>query len=277
MGDRKPPHARDRAIGAQLKSVRTQQTNLSLEQAARRLQWSSATMSRIENGKRTITPEEVMAVLVAYGVPVAQRDAIVARAKSTNEAGWWDRQLPGVPPDMGALASYEADAVSLTDWAPLLIPGLLQTYDYGKAFLLHAGVAQGDVETRWMARLRRQQVLPNVEYTAFIGQQALDIPFGGNRSMEGQLRHLLDAAGRGVSLHIVPPIPHAHIVHPWLLMEFRHTSPVLHVELNLSSLYLHDQEVQAYVYARRQLYDLALSRAESHIMIKERLRVLAEE
>jgi transcriptional regulator with XRE-family HTH domain len=268
---RRPPQARDRAIGAQLKAIRTQQTKLSLEAAAKRLQWSSATMSRIENGKRTITSEEVMAILVLYGVPVSQRDALVARAKSTNESGWWDRPLPGVPPEMGALASYEAEAVSLTNWTPMLIPGLLQTYDYARAFMLRARVAPADIETRWMARLRRQQVLPKLEYTAFIGEQALSLPFGGPGVLAAQLQHLLEAADRGTNLHIVPACAHAHLLHSWLLMEFRDTPPVLHVELNHSALYLHNREVEPYLYARSELRELSLSRAESRIMIKEML------
>lgn len=268
---RRPPVARDRAIGAQLKAIRTQQTKLSLEAAARRLQWSSATMSRTENGKRTITPEEVMAILVVYGVPVSQRDALVARARATNESGWWDRPLPGVPQDMGALASYESDAVNLTNWSPLLIPGLLQTYEYARAFMLGQRIPIEDIETRWMARLRRQQVLPNVEYTAFIGEHALNLPFGGPGVLAAQLQNLLDAVARGVNLHIVPKCAHAHLLHSWLLIEFNDSPPLVHVELRRSALYLHNREVEPYLYDLRELRDLALSRVESQIMIKEKL------
>ncbi|WP_083471447.1 helix-turn-helix domain-containing protein [Kibdelosporangium phytohabitans] len=84
-GIRKQPQARDRAIGAQLKSIRAQRTGLSLEQAAELLGWSPATMSRIENGRRHISAEDVASILAVYRVPAAQRDAIVrVPSPSTN-------------------------------------------------------------------------------------------------------------------------------------------------------------------------------------------------
>src|SRR5689334_10045233 len=107
-GERRPSQARDRAIGAQLKSIRLEQTDLSLEKAAKLLQWSTATMSRIENGKRHISAEDVSAILAIYQVPVAQRTGLINRAKAIDEPGWWTRPLPGVPDTAGMLASYEA-------------------------------------------------------------------------------------------------------------------------------------------------------------------------
>jgi transcriptional regulator with XRE-family HTH domain len=262
-GQRRPPQAKDRAIGAQLRAIREQQTNLSLEAAARRLQWSSATMSRTENGKRTISPEDVASILVAYGVPVAQRNELVERAKAASEPGWWDRALPGVPPEMGALASYEAEAIALTNWSPLIVPGMLQTYGYARAIMLDHGIAHEDIETRWMARLRRQQVLPNVEYMAIIGEWALHTPFGGVDVLAEQLDHLIKAPDRGVGIHVVPHMPLASLSQPWLMMEFRSAPPIVHVELLRSAVYLHDEEVRPYHHALSRLRKLALSRAES--------------
>ncbi|HEU5474768.1 MAG TPA: Scr1 family TA system antitoxin-like transcriptional regulator [Actinophytocola sp.] len=130
-GQRKGPHARDRILGARLRAVRKEQTELSLERAADLAQWSPSTLSRIETGKRHVSPEDVATLCTIYGVPVAQRDELVDSAKvGGNTSGWWDKPLPGVPAEMGALASYEADARRLTDWSVTLVPGLLQTYHY---------------------------------------------------------------------------------------------------------------------------------------------------
>ena len=113
---------------------------------------------------------------------------------------------------------------------------------------------------------------------AFLGEHALNLPFGGPGALAAQLQHLLDAVARGVNLHIVPKCAHAHLLHSWLLIEYRDNSPVVHVELTRSVVNLHNREVEPYLYDRRELRELALSRAESQIMIKEMLnRDMAEE
>ncbi|CAM4017952.1 helix-turn-helix transcriptional regulator [Kibdelosporangium persicum] len=269
-GNRKPPTARDRALGAQLKSVRTRQTELSLETAAEMLGWSSATMSRIENGKRHISAEDVASILAVYRVPVDQRDALVRRAKAIDEPGWWSRPLPGVPEETSVLASYESEACALTDWSITLIPGLLQTYEYAKAYLLDGVIQAEDVETFWMARLRRQQILPKVEYTAYICEAAIRTPFGGWEVLIAQLKHLIEVTKRGIGVRLVPEyLPRAELYHPWLLLEFPNSPPIAHVELLRSGMFLHDPEVDAYVDQRAKLHKVALSTAESRDILRK--------
>ncbi|WP_267880601.1 helix-turn-helix domain-containing protein [Actinokineospora spheciospongiae] len=267
-GQRKTPQARDRTIGAQLRAVRLEQTTLNLEAAAHAVGWSPATLSRTENGKRHITSEDVSAVLAVYGVPVAQRDELIESARAGAQAGWWSRPLPGVVPDLGTLASYESTATALTDWSLAVVPGLLQTERYAAGFMLADGAVQKDVETRWMARLRRQQVLPRVDYVAFIHETALRTPFGGVDALKEQLAHLLEASHRGRGVRIVREhVPHRALLHSWLMLHFPQAATVLHVELYRSGLFLHDSEVRVYEDVRSELDDLALSGAESRSMI----------
>lgn len=268
-GNRKPPQARDRALGAQLKAIRQQQTELSLEAAAEMMRWSSTTMSRIENGKRHISAEDVASILAVYRIPVDQRESVIKRAKAIDEPGWWSRPLPGVPEDTGALASYEAEASTITDWSINLIPGLLQTYEYCMAYMLDFGVPADDIETRWMARLRRQQVLPNIDYTAYIGEIAIRTPFSGSAFSE-QLMHLIEAARRGLGIRIVPALrPHAALAQSWMLLEFSDSPAIVHVELLRSAVFLHAGEAEPYVDHRDKLNKIALSTAESRDMLKK--------
>jgi transcriptional regulator with XRE-family HTH domain len=269
-GNRKPPQARDRAIGAQLKSIRTQQTALSLESAAEQLGWSPATMSRIENGKRHISAEDVASILAVYRVPVDQRDALVRRAKAIDEPGWWSRPLPGVPDELGVLASYEADANALTDWSINIIPGLLQTYEYARAYLLDLGTSVEDLEMFWMARLRRQQVLPKVEYTAFLGEAAIRTTFGGAEVLTAQLKHLVEMTKRGIGVRLLPDhLTRADLHHPWLLLAFPDSPPIVHIELLRGGIFLHDPEAEPYVAQREKLHKIALSTAESRDILKK--------
>ena len=273
-GQRKGPRARDRIIGARLRAIRKEQTDLSLEQAAALAQWSPSTMSRIETGKRHISPEDVATLATIYKLPLAQRRELVESARAGNASGWWDLPLPGVPMDMGAIASYEADAIRLTDWSVNLVPGLLQTYHYAVGLMRSGGVAAEVIEARWMARLRRQQILGTLDYAAFIGEAALRTPFGGPKALRDQLRHLLGARERGIGVRIVPEHqPHSLVLHSWLLMEFPNTSPVVNVEARNGSLYLHDDVAQTYLRLVGQLDRIALSAPAS----MELLRKLLEE
>jgi transcriptional regulator with XRE-family HTH domain len=120
-GKRQPPRPRDRIIGARLRALRRERTELSLEAAAKLLGWSLAAMSRLENGKRHVDTEEVAMVLLAYKMPSDERRAFLDEARAENASGWWDRPLPGVPAEMGTLASYAVDADSMTDWAVKLL------------------------------------------------------------------------------------------------------------------------------------------------------------
>ena len=150
-----------------------------------------------------------------------------------------------------------------------MIPGLLQTYEYAMAYLLDFGVPQEDAETRWMARLRRQQVLPRVDYTAFIGEIAVRTPFGGS-DFTGQLRHLIEASKRGLGIRIVPGLlPHAALLQSWMLLEFPDSPPIVHVELLRSAVFMHDGEAEPYFDHRGKLKKIALSAAESRDMLRK--------
>lgn len=231
-------------------------------------------MSRIENGQRHISTEDVAMILIAYRIPSAEREDVIAEARAENASGWWDRPLPGVPTEMGTLASYAADANSLTNWAVSLVPGLLQTEDYAMALILSEDVPQDVAELRWLARRRRQKILGAVDYAAYICETALRIPFGGPEGHRKQIRHLLDARDRGISVRVVPDhLPLGLISHSWLYMTFPHATPVVNVEVAEGGVYLHDDQAEPYAKVLAKLDHIALSAAES----QTRLRAILKE
>lgn len=268
-GERKAPKARDRIIGARLRAIRKEQTAYSLEEAAELAQWSPSTMSRIETGKRHISPEDVATVCTIYKLRLAQREELIEEARAGDSTGWWDRPLPGVPMEMGTLASYEADAIRLTDWSATLVPGLLQTYDYAVGLLLSGGIDPGDIEMRWMARLRRQQILGTVDYSAHIAEGPLRTPFGGHAALRTQLEHLIAAYDRGIQIRVVPEhTPLNMLIHSWLLLEFANTPPVVNVEVMNGGVYLHDADAESYLDALARLDSVSLSAAASRSLLR---------
>lgn len=269
-GARRTPRARDRILGARLRAIRREQTTLTLEEAAALAQWSPSTMSRIETGKRHISPECVATISTIYKLPLSQREELIEAARAGHSSGWWDLNIPGVPMEMGTLASYEADAFRLTDWSVNLVPGLLQTYRYAGGLMHSGGVAAPDMEARWLARLRRQQILGTVDYSAFIGEAALRTPFGGRDAMRGQLRALMEARVRGIPVRVLAEHHPTNLVtHSWLLMEFPNTTPVVNVEAIDGSVFLHDEAAMSYLDLVAVLDKLALSASASLALMRE--------
>jgi hypothetical protein len=222
-------------------------------------------MSRIENGQRNITTEDVAMILIAYRIPSAEREEVIAEARAENASGWWDRPLPGVPAEMGTLASYAVDASSLTDWAVSLVPGLLQIEDYAMALILSEDVPPDIAELRWLARRRRQKIVGTVDYSAYISETALRTPFGGPEGYRKQIKHLLDARERGIPVRVVPEhIPVGLISHSWLYMTFPHATPVVNVEVAEGGVYLHDDQAEPYAKVIDKLDHIALPVSESH-------------
>jgi transcriptional regulator with XRE-family HTH domain len=244
---------------------------LTVERAASMMGWSKGKLSKLENGQRGIAPEEVSALCTIYGATDHRRDDLVARA-SANDPALWEKSLPGVPQESATLASYEAEATRMVSWQPMLIPGLLQTMSYMKAFMRQDGIAPDQAEARAMARLRRQQVLRGkVEYVAFIGEFALGVPVGGPAVMTEQLREVVIVAQRpNVTVRVVPnDAVHSGLLGQWLLLEFAVARPIAHIEQLRSALFLEGEDAEPYVEAVTRLHAVSMTETES-------LRVIGE-
>jgi hypothetical protein len=256
---KKEPRARDRIIGARVRAIRTERVGLSLEKAA-------------EKALRHVTIEEVATLLTAWQLPGGEREQVLDEIQVGSSSGWWDRPIPGVPQEVGALASYEADAYELVDAAVTVVPGLLQTYETAVATLRADGARAEDIETRWMARLRRQQITTKIAYRAFISETVLRTPFGGPEAMRGQFEHLLWAQSIGMEIRVIPAWqPRVMVLHPFLLMRFHNTTPVVHVELagDAGAFYVHGTAVANFESVLERLDQVSLSRGESTTLITE--------
>lgn len=231
--------------------------------------WSPSRLSRTERGLREVTTDEVATLLTAWRIPVREREEVLAEVQAGSSSGWWDRPLPGVPSYVGALASYEADAMELVNVSIAVVPGLLQTYETAIGAMRAGGASAQDAETSWMARLRRQQILGTIEYTAYIAESALRTPFGGAEAWKRQLAHLLVAQDRAMQIRVIPAYQTRMLfLHSWLWMAFPNTKPVVHVELSPGAFYLHDNDVIPYTEALGGLNKLALSQGESRKVIR---------
>jgi transcriptional regulator with XRE-family HTH domain len=106
--------------------------------------------------------------------------------------------------------AIEAEAIALSWYQPLLIPGLLQTEEYARVLISGSCPPLDDetVEERVAARLRRQEALTRrtgVMFGFVIYEAALRTLVGGPEVMGRQLQHLLDVGElRNVSIQVLP-------------------------------------------------------------------------
>lgn len=94
----------------------------------------------------------------------------------------------------------EAEAIALSTYQPLLIPGLLQTEETARALLNAHWPPLDDetVEERVAGRLERQKILDKGtrSFSFVIGEAALRNPVGGTAAHKRQLLRLLEAGRR---------------------------------------------------------------------------------
>lgn len=263
-------------LGAQLRAIRRERTDLQMKDIAQRLDWSVSKMSRLETGQQPIQSDEVAAVLAILGVTGAERDRLMAMARTPDEPAWLDPVLRHALPGTSiTLSTYEAEASAITDWSPLLIPGFLQTMDYGRAFMLADGIAETAIGARLMARQHRQKLLDQVSYTAFIDEAVLHRRVGDERVWRNQLRHLLDIAEQdNVTIRLIAVNSDAHsgLISPFLLLEFDEKPPIVHIELSRSGVFLSEEsETAPYTETRARLFSISTEEADSLRAIKAML------
>ncbi|MGW4893774.1 helix-turn-helix domain-containing protein [Kitasatospora sp. NPDC004240] len=132
----------------------------------------------------------------------------------------------------------QSTAKSISQFAPLLVPGLMQTPDYARALFEAAEPLRKAAENEEMvaARLARAKLLDQPKapfYWAVLDEAVLRRPVGGHAVMAGQLKHLADLVrSRRVLLQVVPYETGAHplMVGSLCLMTFEEAPPVAYDE-----------------------------------------------
>ncbi|MFF3359402.1 helix-turn-helix domain-containing protein [Streptomyces sp. NPDC002917] len=205
------PTVRRRRLGGMLRHLRND-AGLSLEAAAAAMGWDSSKLSRIENAKAHIRPPVVAPLLKEYGVTDPEVvTALEGLAKDASKTGWW--QTYGVvAPAYSDYISLESDAESIQIYAPLLIPGLLQTAAYARETIAANAITRTPEEVTALTevRLARQAILSRpkrpLKLWAVIDEAVLHRRFSDRpHIMRDQLQRLLDASEvPGVTIQVMP-------------------------------------------------------------------------
>lgn len=264
------PGKKAQGLGAYLREIRKKRVRRSMLSIAEQLGWSESKISRMETGQQPITSEEAASLLAVLGVVGDEQAKLMAMARTPEDPAWLDNIRDGLPEESITLATYEAEAVRLTNWSPLLVPGLVQTLDYSRAFMLADGIPEPEVGKRLHARRTRQeQVLERgVEYCAYIDETVLRFNrVGDDLIRRNQLRHLLDLSERDnvtIRLISVNSDGHSGLIGPFMVIEFELTPPVVHIELSRSGAFFsHESETAPYMDALAQLQSISMEEADS--------------
>ncbi|WP_328364724.1 helix-turn-helix transcriptional regulator [Streptomyces sp. NBC_00445] len=160
-----------------------------------------------------------------------------------------------------AVVELERTATKIAEFAPTVVPGLLQTAAYARAVTIAANpfVTDEYVEEKVTARLERQHILKDAtrpEYWVILHEGVLRPPVGGPEAMAEQLEHIAGLMReRKVWVMVVPYAAgaHASMTGSLKLMEFDDAPPVAYTETSFSGTLLDDPAV---VKRAQRAYDL---------------------
>ena len=264
---------RARQLAAELRRLRDAAT-LTGEEAAGRLGWSPSKISRIETGQTAPSPTDLRRLLDQYEVAGTQRGRLEQLGQSAGQRGWWDAYADTLGPEYTALIALEAEAESVRWYAPMLVPGLLQTERYARA-VISSGLLiapPGEVERRVQVKMTRQKVLARenpVRLDVVLDEAAVQRIVGDPDVMREQLTHLAAMAARShVTLQVLPLGAGAHpaTTGEFTILAFPDliAPDVVYLENMTSDLYV-EQEAEVYRYgmAFDQLRALALPAEKS--------------
>ncbi|MET8856459.1 helix-turn-helix transcriptional regulator [Streptomyces sp. NPDC004579] len=137
-----------------------------------------------------------------------------------------------------AVVELERTATKIAEFAPALVPGLLQTAGYARAVMVAGNPFSSDeyVEEKVSARRERARILDGSKapvYWVILHEQVLRIPVGGPATMAEQLDHVIGLLrGRRVLVQVLPYSVGAYplIGRMVQLMEFADAPPTAYTE-----------------------------------------------
>ena len=273
------PTLRGRRLALELLQLR-EAYGLSREEVARRLEWSTSTLFRIETGRSRPQPGNVRALLELYGVTGPERDGLIQLARDARKPGWWHSFRDVLSNPYEVYIGLESGAATIRNFEPLTVPGLLQTEEYAREVSRNGAYELGrdEVESRVEVRMARQQILAREDRPrlwAVIDEAVIRRQVGGPDVMRAQLQHLADCAGQGKTTLQVMPYQagaHAGTTGPFIILDFPEPADpaVVYVETLAGDIYLEEPAgVSRYTIAFDRLLAAALHPDDSVRLIEQ--------
>ncbi|MDX3658248.1 helix-turn-helix transcriptional regulator [Streptomyces sp. ID05-26A] len=236
------------------------------------LGWQEAKISDMTLGKGGVSETDVILLLGYCQATVEEREHLLALFQESGNA-WLQIPQDGVPDQVRTLIEQERDAEEILCWSMIVVPGLLQTPEYGYVVTEHSTVIEADdVPKVAAARAARTDILePGRSFTFFVHEQALELQVGGPEIWREQLAHLLRMSVRKyISLRIVPRSAgmHAGAAGDFRVMKFPKYPPVVYIDSVNSCLFFDDPDtIKVHEDILTALAAVALTEEESRAVI----------
>lgn len=257
-------------IGVELKRHR-KAARVTLQQIGDRLGMSPSLLSRLETGKREASSEEVSAILTVIGVTREERQRLIDLAKGASPGLLVSHMPTG---QLDTYISLEKQATAITDFEPLLVPGLVQIPDYTRAVISVTKAEHVDTESWVEWRKARQAIFTGRKpprLNLIVTELGMRQPVGGERTMARQIRHMIAWADRpNVTVLVIPlrVAAHAGLDGSFVILDFAASPTVVHIEDRTTGLFLNDpMTVVAYKVVEERLVDVALDEDESKALL----------
>ncbi|MBF6181944.1 helix-turn-helix domain-containing protein [Nocardia otitidiscaviarum] len=278
-----------RQLGRALREAR-EGMGLSLEQAAKLMEWGKSTLGRLEKGQaERVRVREIDDLCQIYGLPDEQTGVLKTLATQASTRSWWYSFTDLIAAGFNTYLGLEAGAARLSFYQPLVVPGLLQTAEYARAMDRVYFPDDDDIESdrRIELRIRRQAVLARKRSPAvadvIVHENVLRTVVGSPKVMAAQLRRLADIGTTdNVSVRVLPfhaGLPLGVGMSPFVILDFASTArgdvepTVVFAENYTGGMYFEDvSDVARYRAAHRTLGAAALPVLPSRSLLRETAR-----
>ncbi|GAB2754479.1 helix-turn-helix domain-containing protein [Streptomyces bullii] len=272
------PTVRRRRLGQELRRLR-ELKGMTAEEVAERLLVSQSKISRLENGRRSISQRDVRDLCGVYEVE-DQRivESLMQMAKDSRQQGWW-HAFGDIP--YSVYIGLETDAESLRVYEPQIITGLLQTRAYAEAIIRGAlpETSPTEIDKRVEVRMRRQERITTetnpLRLWVVLDEASLRRVVGSRQVMREQLEHLAEMSQLPhVTVQVLPFDMGAHpgVNGQYAILEFSDAadSSVVYIEGVTSDLYLEKaHDVQKYTVMYEHLRAQSLNVDQSRQLIED--------
>ncbi|MFI0424125.1 helix-turn-helix domain-containing protein [Spongiactinospora sp. 9N601] len=269
---------RRRRLAADLRRLR-EERELTIDQVAQATSWHPTKVSRIETGRRSVSPGDVRTLADLYKIPEDDARSLVRLARAARERGWWEAYRDVLPPRYSTYIGLETDASSLQVYEGILIHGLLQTEQYARSVIsaeLHQA-SDDEVDARVAVRLERTSVLRSgLNLDVILDEAAIRRQVGNASMRQKQAQHIAELAELpNVSVRVIPYTAGAHagMSGAFSILDFPGDPKVVYVESPAGDIFVErEPEVNRFVGLFERLAGVTLSPDRSVRLILEAAR-----
>ncbi|GHB73444.1 transcriptional regulator [Streptomyces cirratus] len=221
------------------------------------------TLASIEQGRRVLMPDVAERMDRILGLPGLLTVAANRLPEVDTIPAWAEEYM-----------EREREALALSWYDTMTVPGLLQTEAYARAVLSCRVPYAGEewIELQTALRIKRQEILrrPTPPTLSFvIWEAALRDRIGGDEVWREQLRHLRACADRpGIAIQVLPLgiTAHAGLAGPFILLETPEHQHLAYSETQRGSMLVRDPNevsilTQKYAMLRSQALNFDETRA----------------